>query len=314
MATPTAPMKKMDNSQFRDSARADLEGETCFLMDLFRERLPLEYNGGSALTQGRKAEPKKERVLVFADSHGFCPNGKTGQQGFSDWTPEDRRGTIKLVDGPLSGLSEAELRREVGSSSWDIIVWGYGCENAPMGCNDPDLIIRLQEDSQRLLLVLCQHLQQNPRACNRLCVLTAGALSIEPAEHREWGLGIITHANLLGFTNSARMELGQTVRVHYVDCPHTPDTMGHDLCSEVYREEGFGTNVVRLNPKARSEKPAQLGTSEGRYVQRMMTSHVYRSRKLRCSHCSPCPRAALPHGRLRVSGHNLPLFVGAAIA
>ena len=108
MATPAAPTMKFDNSEYVEPAKKDLTGETCFLMDFFRERLPLEYNGGSSLTRAREAEPKKEKVLIFADSYGFCPNEKTGEKGFSFWTPEDRNGANKIVSTPPSELTESE--------------------------------------------------------------------------------------------------------------------------------------------------------------------------------------------------------------
>ena len=283
MSTPAAPVIKFDNAEYKEPAKKDIEGETCFLMEWFRERLPLEYNGGSSLTRDRKAEPKAERVLIFADDYGFCPSTKSGERGLEFWTPPDRVKQTKVVETHPSELTEKAMIAAVGSTQWDIIVWGYSCQNAPKGCTDPNEIIKLQEDVQRLLLALSQHLQKKPILCNRLCIATAGAMGIEAIEHQHWGLGIITHANMVGFTNAIRIELGESLRVHYVDCPHLPDKMDHDLCSEVYREEGFGTNVVRLNPKGPLENPTQLGSVEGRFVQRMMTSHIYRTRACRWS-------------------------------
>ena len=283
---PSVSLVQLDNSSTKEPARKNLEGNMCFVTEWYRERLPHEYNGGSCLTRDRGAvkdegldgpaiAPKKEKILIFADSTGICPNEITGAKGFMDSAPQDRIDTVKVVSTPPGELSVKEMMDVVRSNKWDILVWGYGCENVPPGCNDVNAVIKLQDDVQRLLLALVKAMQTS-KDTNRLVILTNLAMSIEPKEHEYYGLGIITHANLIGAANAYRLELAEAFRIHYVDCPgiHAPE-MEIDICSEVFREEGFGTNSVRLNSPHPDEPNVHMDTCEGRFTQRIVTSNLY---------------------------------------
>jgi len=270
----------LDNSETKEPSAKNLEGNLCYVMEWYRERLPHEYNGGTILSMDRKATPKKEKILIFADSWGVCPNERTGAKGFMDWAPEDRVGEVKIVSTPPGEITQKEMLAAVDSKQWDIIVWGYSCENAPLGCTDVTVVTKLQDDVQRLLLALCQHLQIVKKT-NRLAVLTLGAFSHEPLEHEHYGIHLITHANTIGFCNAVRQEVAEAFRLHYFDCPNDTPSMGIDVMSEIFREEGFGTNNVRLSPPGPDEPNEHYASVEGRFVQRMATSKLYAERKFR---------------------------------
>eukprot|EP00966_Prymnesium_polylepis_P070365 1635485-Prymnesium_polylepis.1 len=157
---PLAPFHELDTSATKAISRSNVDGNMCFAMEYYRERLPLECPGGTLLSAERGASPRRERLLIFADSGGICPNTLTGSKGFMAGAPEDRVQFAKVISTHPSELTEKEMidvlstGRSDGTSSqgWDIIVWGYGCENAPG--SDIDAVIKLQENVQRLLLSL----------------------------------------------------------------------------------------------------------------------------------------------------------------
>jgi len=278
---PKIDLVQLDNSSTKEPAKEHLDGNMCFAMEWYRERVPHEYEGGQIMSKDRGAESKKEDVLIFADTQGICPDAR-GDGGFMWDAPQDRVGFLKVITTPAAELTEEEMRRVVNSRAWDIIVWGYSAENAPRSCTDVDVIIKLHMDAQRLLLALSKHLLTNKK-CNRLVVLTQGAHSVEPREHEHYGLGLVTHANMIGYLNSIRFEFAEQMRIQYVDCPTILDwpEKTRDIMSEIFREEGFGTNNVRINPMAPTEPREDFVTVEGRFVQRMVTSKLYEERKFR---------------------------------
>ncbi|KAL1521597.1 hypothetical protein AB1Y20_021256 [Prymnesium parvum] len=277
---PKLPPIELNVEETKGPSKKNLEGSMCFVTEWYRERLPHEYCNGSILTRDRGHTPRKENILIFADSCGVCPNEKTGAEGFMGSAPQDRVGSVTVISTPPLEMAVKDFVAAIGTTPWDIIVFGYSCENVSKDCTDVQELIKLQEAVQELWLAMMQHIQI-AKNCNRVVILTLGAHTAEPLEHQFYGIGTVTHANMIGCTNTARLEFAEGPRVHYVDCPQDTPSMQLDVASEVFREEGFGTNNVLLNPPGPDEPNEENETVEGRYVQRQMTSRLYQERKFR---------------------------------
>jgi len=223
------------------------------------EHFAKQPRGIQALELPAPEPPQRESVLIFSDALGFC-------RRIVDAAPEGRVGTKEIVEG-CEGLTQEDVRRLVESreGGWDLVIYGYGID-APKS-NAVMNVIEQQNAAVRLYFWLLQEIQRTEVTTTRLAVITRGVFAEDPDQHRKHGIQLITAAPLFGMSNSARLEMEQSIQ--YIDMEWSPEECRGGaqglflrLASEVFRQQTFGHNSVRV-------------LSRGRYVLRRMHSASY---------------------------------------
>nr|AQS99212.1 type I polyketide synthase ketoyl reductase domain protein [Gambierdiscus excentricus] len=206
--------------------------------------------------------PLRESVLVFADSLDIC-------QQILEAAPEGRIGTRKIVDDIRNSVIDShDVARHINEQpgGWDLIIFGYGME--PPKVNNGSSVIEQQNSAARLFLWVLQEVAKTELTTTRIAVVTRGAFTEDPGEHRRCGVQIVSGAPLFGMSNSARLEM--EVRIQYIDTEWSISAMGSRdtyrlyprIASEIFRQQTFGHNSVRI-------------IKSGRYVLRRVASAPY---------------------------------------
>lgn len=277
------------------------ETQMAWILEWFREDLPLENKAGDSLVQYTQEvldsiycaseptmehvqeavplhapqfppmpPPKKMKVLVFADKGGYC-------EAIMENAPEGRIGTKKVVNWRDYSLEDEDGNENleivgelIGPKGWDLIIWG-GSMDTPKSNDVPD-IIAFQTKMVKVLLAVVKFLVTTENPTPKMCVLTRGAWSDDPELHKTVGLSLVTNSLMYGFCNTARQELeGSGTLLHYIDTeyfmkPPFWDTTDYQLlprlASEIFCEITFGANTVRM-------------LNSGRYVARLVNAKPY---------------------------------------
>jgi len=294
-------------------AAAAAEGHMCYPVEWFKEDLPLENKAGDgldrilegwynediqvprtleALVKPSSAQPARfpdpplpprESVLVFADSRGCTKRILAA-------APEGRVGTKKIVERQVwESMTESELHSLIDGQAgkWDMVVFGASLEPPPS--SHVQNVIDHQSIVTHLYLILIRAIEKTEKV-KRVAILTAGAFSDSPVDHKQYGLGMITSSILFGMTNSVRIELEETT-LHFVDAePSLATTPENDkyklfprLATELFRLQTFGHDTVRI-------------LNKGRFVLRQLASTAYE--KAECDFIVP------KEGIIAITGGN----------
>jgi len=255
----------------------------CHLVEWIREDLPLETKEGGIITkecqavlqqvrapsaptqeyfeeddkkQGQASElnrpplPAKENIIVFEDNHGFT-------KAVVSNAPEARIATQKVVEGPWDQYGMEEVRNIIGSKECSMIVFGATCD-IPRS-NSPEDILAFQTTVMQLAFYVVKCIVADELPVKKLCFLSRGVFEEGKELHGQVGLSLTTFATLFGFVNTARLEMEET-EVMLIDTEYflkPPFWMAADfklsarLASEVWRNESFGVNTVRILNKGR---------------------------------------------------------------
>jgi len=276
-------------------AAGELEGQMCYVCDWCDEDLPWENKEGNAMDELVQemlhehlsvppsleyiCKPSKEELiwldtsppvvkqslLVFSDSQGFC-------KGILDEAPDDRVAQKKIVDKPVTSLTQDDVLEVVGTKGWDIVIYGFGLD-PPRSSGVRD-VLEHQTAVTKVLFFILKALIKNEGAFKKLVVITRGCFSDDSELNSDVGLGLIGASTLFGLCNSARIELN--IPIHYIDTeynlqpplwlrggPYGPTaSIIPQLSSEVFREPFLGHNSVRI-------------LTSGRFVLRQVTSKAY---------------------------------------
>mmetsp|Transcript_73048 Transcript_73048/g.169345 ORF Transcript_73048/g.169345 Transcript_73048/m.169345 type:complete len:620 (-) Transcript_73048:96-1955(-) len=206
--------------------------------------------------------PQRESVLVFADSLDIC-------KSILEAAPEGRIGTRKIVDDIRSAIiDQADVARHINEQpgGWDLVVFGWGME--PPKVNNGSSVIEQQNASAKVFIWVLQEIIKTELTATRVAVITRGVFTEDPAEHRRYGVQIVTGAPLFGMSNLARREMDSPIQ--FVDTEWSISGIGSRdiyglyprIASEIFRQQTFGHNSVRI-------------LKSGRYVLRRVTSAPY---------------------------------------
>lgn len=231
------------------SATREAMGRLCWLVDWYREDLPLENQFGTGLlpVYGELLDPPDayvdppgqppldgKSILVFPDSYGFA-------KAILQYAPP---GTVKRkeVVKKRPGTIEKAWLVQTLKAGWDLVVFACSVDSPD---NNTPAIHEAQKEVTKLLLNICKLVNDNKSWVKKLCVLTCDNFAEEKEIHEELGVACVAHSGLFGFCNTARMELD--IPLQYIDTEWSlPDTSMPLLAAEVFRDATFGFNSVRL--------------------------------------------------------------------
>jgi hypothetical protein len=205
--------------------------------------------------------PPRENVIVFEDSHGFT-------KAVIDNAPEGRIGSKKIVSRPWGQYEMEDIQNIIGPKGCSTIIFGATCDTPKS--NSVDDIIEFQTTVMRLAFYVVKCIIVNEIPVKKLCFLSRGQFEENRQLHEEVGLSLTTFTTLFGFSNTARLELEDT-DVQLIDTEYflkppfwqTADfNLPQRLAAEVWRNETFGRNHVRV-------------LNKGRYVARIMLASRY---------------------------------------
>nr|AQS99267.1 type I polyketide synthase ketoyl reductase domain protein [Gambierdiscus polynesiensis] len=253
-----------------------LRPNMCFVVEWFKEDLPLEDADGSSIvgllnmdpppaSQGPTPLPPvlpsveipaspAQDVLVFSDSYGYCND-------IMETAPPGRIRSSKTVSKPPAKLTQQDVKEILGRG-FDLVIYAYGIDTPPS--NSVEDIMEHQDAVAKVFFYLLKEISLSANACKRLACLTCDAFSNDPEVHEENGLGVVTHSTLYGMCNVARLELD--IPVQYIDTEwallkeNVPK-----LASDIFRVETFGHDTLRI-------------LNEGRYIYRKMLAAPYEKR------------------------------------
>merc|ERR1719454_573077 len=147
-----------------------------------------------------------------------------------------------------------------------MIIFGATCD-IPRS-NEVEDVIEFQTTVMRLAFYVVKCIIVDELPVKKLCFLTRGVFEEGIELHEQVGLSLITFSTMFGFVNTARLELEET-EVMLIDTEYflkPPFWMNADfklaerLASEVWRNETFGVNTVRV-------------LNRGRYIARQMLAN-----------------------------------------
>lgn len=203
----------------------------------------------------------RENIIVFEDSFGFT-------KAVLSNAPEGRIGTKKVVDRPWGQYGMDEVKQIIGTKGCSMILFGATCD-IPKSNSVQD-IIEFQTTVMKLAFYVVKCIIVNELPVKKLCFLSRGIFEEGRTLHEQAGLSLTTFATLFGFCNTARQELEET-QVMLIDTEYflkppfwqTVDfRLVERLSSEVWRNETFGRNTVRI-------------LNKGRYVARQLLAQRY---------------------------------------
>lgn len=209
-----------------------------------------------------KAEPpKKEKVLVFSDSLGYC-------DGIIKHAPEGRIASKQVMTG--TDYDQTAIDKLL-AKKWDLLIFGSGLDYPET--NAAVDVIEKNGQASKLFYHICKTLVMKPGLVKRIAVITRGCWADEEDRHQEVGLGMCTGGSLFGHVRTARMELNQDgdLPIQYIDTEYhqeLPEWMEEDtyllprLSAECFRLGSFGHNDVRI-------------LHSGRYVLRHLPADDY---------------------------------------
>eukprot|EP00930_Biecheleria_cincta_P068895 TRINITY_DN56722_c0_g1_i1.p1 TRINITY_DN56722_c0_g1~~TRINITY_DN56722_c0_g1_i1.p1 ORF type:complete len:605 (-),score=130.54 TRINITY_DN56722_c0_g1_i1:482-2296(-) len=277
--------------KFMEKRTEQLDGEMCWPVEWFPEHLPTESASGNSMyfnLQARasplscvdggqwppvdNSEVKREDVLVFSDSYGYCKE-------IMQQAPPGRIGLSSVQTKAPEKYSEKDVQKLVGSQSWDLIIYAFGID--PPASNSVEDIHKQQDAVVKVLLYILKVLADDATRCKRLCIISVDTFAEEREICEEMGLGLITNATLFGMANTARTEV--QCPIQFIDTEWALRTENTKyLVAEIFRHHSFGQNSVRL-------------LNKGRYVLRQMPSKPYENK----------PDMQLPvDGVIGISGGN----------
>nr|AQS99260.1 type I polyketide synthase ketoyl reductase domain protein [Gambierdiscus polynesiensis] len=246
-----------------------MSGHMCWPVDWFPEHLNVESAPGNSVHFQLEAManplgtvsqwppvdqsgPKQEAVLVFSDSYGFCKE-------LIEQAPPGRISISNVQTKTAERYTKADVKNLLGMHRWDLIVFASGID--PPAENTVASVIKQQDAVLRLYLHILQCICDDASRCKRLCVMTVDTFADERQIHEECGLGLITNSTLFGMTNTARLEMACPIQ--YIDTEWALESENTKaLVSEVFRNQSFGHNSVRI-------------LNRGRYVLRQVPSTPY---------------------------------------
>lgn len=205
--------------------------------------------------------PSKENIVVFEDSHGFTKAVVAN-------APEGRVGTRKIIEKPWSQYAIEDVRNIIGSRGCSMLIFGATCD-IPRS-NSVEDIVEFQTEVMRLAFYIVKCIIVDELPVKKICFLTRGIFEEGKELHEQVGLSLTTFSALLGFCNTARLELEETT-VQLIDTEYflqppfwqsTDFKLAQRLASEVWRNETFGRNNVRI-------------LNKGRYVARQLLAQRY---------------------------------------
>nr|AQS99207.1 type I polyketide synthase ketoyl reductase domain protein [Gambierdiscus excentricus] len=246
-----------------------MSGHMCWPVDWFPEHLNVESATGNSIHFQLEAmanplgtvsqwppvdqsEPKREAVLVFSDSYGFCKE-------IIEQAPPGRIGVSNVQTKPAERYSKADVEGLMKMHRWDLVIFASGID--PPVQTTVAHVLRQQDAVLLLYLRILKCIGNDASCCRRLCVMTADVFAEERQVHEECGLGLIANSTLFGMSNTARLEV--PCPVQYIDAEwalESENTKG--LVSEIFRNQSFGHNTVRM-------------LNRGRYVLRQVPSAPY---------------------------------------
>mmetsp|Transcript_33054 Transcript_33054/g.103098 ORF Transcript_33054/g.103098 Transcript_33054/m.103098 type:complete len:608 (-) Transcript_33054:515-2338(-) len=247
----------------------EMSGHMCWPVDWFPEPLNIESASGNSVHFQLEAmanplgtvsqwppvdysAAKKEDVLVFSDSYGFCKE-------IMDQAPPGRIGIANVQTKAAEKYTEAEIKSLVGMHPWDLILFAAGVD--PPASNSLADVQRQQDAILRMYLYILKRIGDDGSRCKRLCVLTVDTFADEKQVHEECGIGLITNSTLFGMSNTARLEV--QCPVQFIDTEWALESASTKyLVAEIFRNQSFGHNNVRL-------------LNSGRYVMRQVPSKPY---------------------------------------
>lgn len=248
----------------------------CHVVEWIREDLPLEtveggtvrkeilqhLNQASLPTQeylndkpqnvqsAAPQRPPEEDVIIFEDSHGVT-------QAVLANAPEGRIAKQRSIKKPWDQYGMEEVRAIIGKNGCSMIIFGATCD-IPRS-NEVEDVIEFQTTVMRLAFYVVKCIVVDELPVKKLCFLTRGVFEEGIELHEQVGLSLITFATMFGFVNTARLELEET-EIMLIDTEYflkPPFWMTTDfklverLASEVWRNETFGVNTVRVLNKGR---------------------------------------------------------------
>lgn len=219
--------------------------------------------------------PPKENVLVFTDSYGYC-------DAIMNNAPEGRIGLKKVVKGPWHQYEFEDIGQILKEFPPTTIVFGATCD-IPRS-NDPADIIEFQTHVIQVAFYLVKTMaSEELDKITKVCFVTRGVFEEGSELYDQVGLSLTSFACMYGFSNTVRTELGPLLNklcVQYIDTEYflkPPFWSNEDyklperLASEVWNNESFGRDTVRLLNKGRfvcRQQLAAVGYAEaGRVFQ-----------------------------------------------
>lgn len=249
-------------------------GTMCWPVDWFPEHMPVESATGNAVffymqnhaspmscmdgqwPQVDQSEVKKEDVLVFSDSYGFCKE-------IMEQAPPGRIRISNVQTKAAASYTEKDVKNLVTMHAWDLILFAVGID--PPASNSVQDVHKQQDAVTKLLLNIVKKIYDDGSRCKRLCVLTCDTFANEREIHEECGLGLITNATLFGLCNTARQEI--MCPIQYIDTEWALRTENTKyLVAEIFRHQSFGHNTVRI-------------LNKNRYVLRQVPSKPYENKQ-----------------------------------
>eukprot|EP00746_Dinoflagellata_sp_MGD_P167799 gnl/MRDRNA2_/MRDRNA2_98715_c0_seq1.p1 gnl/MRDRNA2_/MRDRNA2_98715_c0~~gnl/MRDRNA2_/MRDRNA2_98715_c0_seq1.p1 ORF type:complete len:643 (+),score=147.31 gnl/MRDRNA2_/MRDRNA2_98715_c0_seq1:83-2011(+) len=265
----------------------------CYVCEWYEEKLPLENKDGTCMDLlikdmidnsvwedpfyeyirpeekkpakppdfDKPTPPKKEKVLIFTDSHGYC-------DGIIKHAPEGRVASKQVMTG--TDYDQAAVDKLL-AKKWDLLIFGSGLDY-PETNAAVDMIEKSGAVS-KLFYHICKSLVMKPENVKRMAVITRGCWSDEEEVHQEVGTSLCVGGCLFGHSRTARMEINQDfdIPIQYIDTEYNkdlPEWMEEDtylierLSAEVFRLGSFGHNDVRI-------------LHSGRYVLRHLPADDY---------------------------------------
>jgi len=207
--------------------------------------------------------------------------------------PEGRIATKKVVSKPCSAIDASDCEALIGTKQWDMIIIASPLD-LPKSSAVAD-IIEQQNHVAKFMLYLLQTCFKKEGCCKRMAVLTHDVFSVDRETNAERGLAGTTNATMYGLCNTARQEL--EFPIYHIDTELVDDeVMDPYVCTELFREQTFGVNAVRLCYPYAIKNGIRHGKPYGRYVGKQFPSQTYQAANV--------PFELLEEGVIGISGGN----------
>jgi len=282
-----APSAQAHPSEYNYNRLCDQQAEVmkesvCYCLEWYEEKLPLCNKEGTEMDQliqsfidnsahndpflefvkpetekppkvnefDKVEPPKKEKVLVFTDSHGYC-------DGIIKHAPEGRISSKTVVTGTDY---DQEAVDKLLSKKWDFVIFGSPLDYDKDMCAAD--VIEQNGAISKLFFHICKHMQANNKNVKRIAILCRGTFADEEDQHREVGLGMCCGGTMFGHCRTARMEFANDgdIPMQWIDTEYhkdLPEWMEEDtyilerLSAECFRMASFGHNDVRILHRGR---------------------------------------------------------------